>query len=78
MLTFFLIVFIVFEIIQTWFILFEKNIFRGVKGVAIAELIESPLMIFLILQGNPQIILLIVSIEIIQWILVAFLFNFLD
>lgn len=78
MLTFFLIVFIAFEIIQTWFILFEKKIFKGVKGVAITELLESPLMLFLILQGDPKIILLVVSIEILQWLLVAFLFNFLE
>ena len=74
----FLIIFIIFEIIQTWFILFEKRIFRGVKGVVITEALESPLMLYLILQGDPKIILAVIMMEIIQWLLVAFLFNSLD
>lgn len=72
-----LIIFILFEIIQTWFILFEKKLLRGMRGVILTEVLELPLLLYLILQGEALIILAVIGVEILQWLLVAILFNWL-
>lgn len=72
-----LIIFILFEIIQTWFILFEKKFSRGIRGVILTEVLELPLLLYLILQGEALVILTVIVVEILQWLLIATLFNFL-
>ena len=72
-----LILFILVEIVQTWFLLFEKRFFRGIKGVILTEILESALILYLILQGKPLIIFFVILMEVIQWLTIAIVFNFL-
>jgi len=73
-----LILFIIIEITQTWLILFEKKIFRGIKGLILTEILELPLEIYFILQGEVFIILIVIGVIVLQWLVIATLFNFLE
>ncbi len=71
----FLIFYLLIEVIQTWFIIFEKRLRRGVKAIILIEILELPLEIYLILQGRTLIILVLISIMVIQGLSVVILFN---
>lgn len=70
-----LILYIFIEIIQTWFIIFEKRLHRGIKVIVLIEILELPLELYLILQGEVLIILLVISVMVLQWSAVIILFN---
>ncbi len=73
-----LLLFIIIEIAQTWFILFEKRISKGVWGIILTEILELPLELYLILQGKPFVILIVISVMLLQWLAIIILFSFLD
>ena len=74
----FLIFYILIEIIQTWFIIFEKRLRRGIKTIILIEVLELPLEIYLILQGETLIILLLVLVMVLQELAIIILFNHLE
>lgn len=73
-----LLLFIIIEIVQTWFILFEKRISKGVVGIILTEILELPLELYLILQGKPSVILIVISVMLLQWLVIIILFSFLE
>lgn len=72
-----LILFIGIEIIQTWFLIFEKKFLRGTKGIVLTELLELPLALYLIVRGDTLIILIVISATILHWLAIIILFIFL-
>lgn len=76
MIVLFLVLYVIIEIIQTWFIVFEKRIAKGLKIIILTEIVELPLELYLILQGDPLIILLVIAVMVLQGLAIAILFSF--
>ena len=66
-------IFIIINIIQTWFILFYNSLSKGGLIVATIEVMEFPLMIYMISQSNVTAFLIIVITETIQLLSIAYL-----
>jgi uncharacterized membrane protein len=65
-------IFIIINIIQTWFILFYNSLSKGGLIVAVIEIMEFPLMIYMLYQNNVTAFLVIVITEAIQLLSIAY------
>jgi hypothetical protein len=69
---FFLLLFVIINIIQTWLILKCKLLIRGGITVGLIELLEAPLIIYLLLKDGFIIFFVVVATEVIQWLFIAY------
>ncbi|KPJ71673.1 hypothetical protein AMJ50_00865 [Parcubacteria bacterium DG_74_3] len=65
--------FVIINIIQTRLIASYNLLVRGGIMVALMEIIEAPLIIYLLLRGGVDIFFLVVVTEITQWLIIAHL-----
>ena len=65
-------IFVIINIIQVWLILFFKNLIWGGVIVGLMEALEFSLMVYLLLKKELTIFLLVVSIEILEWLIIAY------
>ena len=68
-----IIVFVAITIIQTWLIFACKLLKKGAVIIGGMEAIEFPIVIFLIMKGGIAGFLTVVLVEVIQWLLIAYL-----
>jgi hypothetical protein len=67
-----LFLFVIINLIQAWFILSCGLLLKGGIAVGLIEAVELPLTIYLILKGEPVVFLVIVAVETIQWLGIAY------
>jgi len=65
-------IFVIINIIQVWLILFFKSLIRGGMIVGLMEALEFCIMIYLLLKKELAIFFLVVSIEILEWLSIAY------
>jgi len=65
-------IFVIINIAQVWLILFFKNLIWGGVIVGLMEALEFSLMVYLLLKKELTIFLLVVSIEILEWLIIAY------
>jgi len=65
-------IFVIINIIQVWLLLFFKNLIAGGIMVGLMEFIEFSLMIYLFLKKELTAFLLVVLVEILEWLSVAY------
>ncbi len=65
-------IFVTINIIQTWLILSIKNLKKGGLIIGLIEVVEFSLMIYLFLERELMIFLLLVITEIVQWLSIAY------
>ena len=68
-----IIVFVAINIIQTWLIFTYKLLKKGAVIIGGMEAVEFPIVIFLIMKGGIEGFLTVVLVEVIQWLLIAYL-----
>lgn len=64
--------FVAVNIVQVWLILKPKPLIKGGIIVGLLEILEFLLMVYLLLKGQLVIFLILVTIEIIQWLTIAY------
>jgi hypothetical protein len=65
-------IFVIINIIQVWLILFFKSLIRGGMIVGLMEALEFSIMIYLLLRKELTIFFLVVSIEVLEWLSIAY------
>jgi hypothetical protein len=65
-------IFVIINIIQVWLILFFKNLIKGGMIVGAMEALEFCIMIYLLLKKELAIFFLVVSIEVLEWLSIAY------
>jgi len=65
-------IFVTINIIQTWLILSIKSLNKGGLVIGLIEVVEFSLMIYLFLERELMIFLILVITEIVQWLSVAY------
>jgi hypothetical protein len=65
-------IFVIINIIQVWLILFFKSLIKGGMIVGTMEVLEFCIMIYLLLRKELTIFFLVVSIEILEWLSIAY------
>ncbi|MFC1663551.1 hypothetical protein ACFL0A_00230 [Patescibacteria group bacterium] len=65
--------FVIINVIQTWLIFTYKLLIKGGIMIGAMEMIEIPLIIYLIIKGGVTGFLIIVFVETIQWMTIAYL-----
>jgi len=73
LLLFLILIFVTINIIQTWLIFACKLLKKGAVIIGGMEAIEFPIVIFLIMKGGIAGFLTVVLVEVIQWLLIAYL-----
>lgn len=68
-----IVLFILFNIIQTIVILNYRLILKGIIVIIGIEALEIPLVVYLIMNGEVKGFIIIVMVEIIQWLVISFL-----
>jgi hypothetical protein len=61
-------IFITLNIIQTWLMLTCKTLIKGAAIIGTIEAVEVPLTIYIMLTGEIVPILIIIGVEVIQWL----------
>lgn len=69
---FLILLFVIINIVQTWLVLNYKLLIKGAAIVGGMEAIEFPLVIYLIIRGGVEGFLMVVIVEIIQWLVIAY------
>jgi uncharacterized membrane protein len=64
--------FVLLNIIQTWLIFTSKLLIKGGVIIGGMEALEIPLIIYLILKGGIIGFLVVVFVETIQWLMIAY------
>ena len=65
-------IFVTINIIQTWLILSIKSLNKGGLVIGLIEMVEFSLMIYLFLERELMIFLILVITEIVQWLSIAY------
>jgi hypothetical protein len=65
-------IFVIINIIQVWLILFFKSLIKGGMIVGLMEALEFCIMIYLLLKKELAIFFLVVSIEVLEWLSIAY------
>jgi hypothetical protein len=65
-------IFVIINIIQVWLILHFKSLIKGGIIVGLMEAFEFCIMIYLLLKKELAIFFLVVSIEILEWLSIAY------
>jgi hypothetical protein len=65
-------IFVIINIIQVWLILFFKSLIKGGMIVGLMEAFEFCIMIYLLLRKELAIFFLVVSIEVLEWLSIAY------
>jgi hypothetical protein len=65
-------IFVIINIIQVWLILFFKSLIKGGIIVGLMEALEFCIMIYLLLKKELAIFFLVVSIEVLEWLSLAY------
>jgi len=72
LLFFFILIFVTINIIQTWLIFAYKLLIRGGIIVGAMEAVEIPIIIYLIIKGGIIGFLIVVAVETVQWLAIAY------
>ena len=67
-----ILIFVIINIIQTWLIFTYHLLIKGGIIIGGMELIEVPLILFLIIEGGLIGFLVVVGVEVIQWLIIAY------
>lgn len=67
-----ILIFVTINIVQTRLILTYKLLVKGGIIIGTMEAVELPLIIYLIIKGGVMGFVVVVSVEIIQWSLIAY------
>jgi len=67
-----ILIFVIINIVQTWLIFTYKLLIKGGIIIGAIEAIEIPLIIYLIIKGGIIGFLLVVFVEIVQWLAIAY------
>jgi len=70
-LIFLMLIFVIINIIQTWLI-FTYKLLRGGIVIGAMEGVEIPLMLYLIIKGGILGFSVVVFIEVVQWLIIAY------
>jgi hypothetical protein len=65
-------IFVIINIIQVWLTLFFKSLIKGGIIVGAMEALEFCIMIYLLLKKELAIFFLVVSIEVLEWLSIAY------
>lgn len=68
-----ILIFVTINIIQTWLIFAYKLLIKGGIIIGAMEVAEIPLIIYLIIKGGTTGFLVVVFVEIVQWLIIAYL-----
>ena len=67
-----ILIFVTINIIQTWLIFTYKFLIRGGLIIGAMEAAEVPLIIYLIIKGGIIGFLIVVVVETVQWLVIAY------
>jgi len=67
-----ILIFVIINIVQTWLIFTYKLLIKGGLIIGGIEVVEIPLIIYLILKGGIIGFLVVVIVEIVQWSVIAY------
>ena len=67
-----ILIFVIINIVQTWLIFTYKLLIKGGIIIGAIEAIEIPLIIYLIIKGGIIGFLVVVFVEIVQWLAIAY------
>ena len=65
-------IFVTINIVQTWLIFSSKSLKKGGLIIGLIEVVEFSLMIYLFLERELMIFLILVITEIVQWLSIAY------
>jgi len=69
---FFILIFITINIIQTWLIFTYKLLIKGGAIIGAMEAVEIPIILYLIIKGGIIGFLIVVVVETVQWLAIAY------
>ena len=65
-------IFVIINVVQTWLIFACKLLVKGGLVIGAMELVEAPLIIYLIMKGGMVGFATVVLVEVVQWLLIAY------
>lgn len=72
-LAFLVVLFIVVNIVQTILVLNYNLLLKGVILIGSIEALELPLIVYLIMKGESRIFTMVIIVELLQWLTIAYL-----